>query len=410
MASPTSLPFNSAPSTLMHLDLNSCFAGIEQQANPLLRGRPVAVAAYTSPNGCILTASVEAKKYGVKVGLRVKEGKALCPGLIILPPDTDKYRFVHLQFKKLLSEYSANFVPKSIDEFVLDFKNYPGFSQGLINVGREIKTKIKSTIGDWLTVSIGIGPNRFLAKQASNLKKPDGLEEINFQNYQSVYSRLTLPELHGINTALTARLNSAGIYTVTDFYQSNLPRLRSAFHSVNSYYWYLRLRGWEIDAVDFNRQSFGNMYSLPQHFSQVSDLSPILHKLVAKVGYRLRTAGYQARGVYLGILYTDGTFWHRHRLSSHYLFDSADLFHSAFKNLSHSPRKPVANLAITCFDLIKNNSIQLDLFNYVSRSLRLTSAEDSINQRYGHFVISPASMLGTADLIPDRIGFGNIGL
>jgi DNA polymerase-4 len=406
MVSPTSLPFNSAPSTLMHLDLNSCFAGIEQQANPLLRGRPVAVAAYASPNGCILTASVEAKKLGVKVGLRVKDGRSLCPGLIVLPPDPDKYRFVHLQFKKLLSEYSACVVPKSIDEFVLDFKNYPGFSQGLLNVGREIKTKIKSQIGDWLTVSIGIGPNRFLAKQASNFKKPDGLEEINFKNYSEIYSKLNLTDLHGINTALTARLNAAGIYTVTDFYQSDLSRLRSAFHSVNSYYWYLRLRGWEIDAVDFSRRSFGNMYSLPKHYSEIADLAPILHKLVAKVGYRLRSAGFQTRGVYLGILYTDGTFWHRHRLSSHYLFDSADLFQSAFKNLSHSPCKPVANLAVTCFDLIKNDSVQLDLFNHVSRSLRLTSAEDSINRRYGHFVISPASMLGTADLVPDRIGFG----
>lgn len=236
------------------------------------------------------------------------------------------------------------------------------------------------------------------------------MEQIYFKNYLEIYSRLALPDLHGINTALTARLNTAGIFTVIDFFNADLSCLRSAFHSVNSYYWYLRLRGWEIDAVDFDRRSFGNMYSLPRHFSEIADLSPILHKLVGKVGYRLRTNGYQARGVYLGILYTDYSFWHHHRLSGHYLFDSADIYRAAFKILSRSPvKKPVANLAVTCFDLIKNHSVQLDLFNHVSRSLRLTSAQDSINQRYGHFVISPASMLGTADLVPDRIGFGNIG-
>jgi DNA polymerase-4 len=392
----------------MHLDLNSCFASIEQQANPLLRGRPVAVAAYASPNGCILTASVEAKKLGVKVGLRVKDGRALCPGLIILPPDPDKYRFIHLQFKKLLNDYSPVVIAKSIDEFVIDFARCS--YHDLFAVGQKIKFQITQDIGDWITVSIGIGPNRFLAKQASNLKKPDGLEEINHRNFREVYSRLTLTDLHGINTALAARLNSAGIFTVTDFYNADLARLRTAFHSVDSYYWYLRLRGWEIDAVDFGRKSFGNMYSLPKHYSQISDLSPILHKLVGKVGYRLRTGGYQARGVYLGILYTDRSFWHHHHLSGHYLFDSADIYRSAFKILSRSPvNKSVANLAVTCFDLIKNHSVQLDLFNRVSRSLNLSSAQDAINQRYGHFVISSASMLGTGHLVPDRIGFGNIG-
>ena len=391
----------------MHLDLNSCFASIEQQANPLLRGRPVAVAAYASPNGCILTASVEAKKLGVKTGLRVKDGQAICPGLIILPPDPAKYRFVHLQFQKVLNNYSPSVAAKSIDEFVLDFTNTP--YSDLFAVGRKIKSQIKTDIGDWITVSIGLGPNRFLAKQASNLKKPDGLEEICSKNYQEIYSKLNLIDLHGINTALTARLNAGRIFTVLDFLRSDISHLRSIFHSVNSYYWYLRLRGWEIDAVDFGRKSFGNMYSLPKHFSEIFDLSPILHKLVGKVGFRLRTGGYQARGVYLGVLYTDHSFWHHHRLSGHYIFDTTDIYRTAFRILYHAPSRPVANLAITCFDLIKNHSVQLDLFNHVSRSLRLTKAEDSINQRYGHFVISPASMMGTADLVPDRIGFGNIG-
>ncbi len=404
------LVFNQTPSTIMHIDLNSCFASVEQQANPLLRGHPVAVAAYVSPRGCILAASVEAKKFGVKTGLRVSEGKSLCPNLIILSSDPPKYRFIHLRLRQLLSQYTSNLVPKSIDEFVLDFKNYPGIINGLFKTGREIKQKIKHEIGDWLTVSVGIGPNRFLAKLASNLKKPDGLEEINYQNFESVYSQLELPDLCGINTALTSRLHAGGIYTVTDFYRSGIAKLKSVFHSINSYYWYLRLRGWEIDTVDFGRKSFGNMYSLPKHYQDIKDLSPILHKLVEKTSFRLRSAGYQARGIYLGVLYADHSFFHHHRLCRRYLFDSADIYRQVFKILSHSPyHQPVANLAISCFDLIKNNSIQLDLFNHTHRRLSLSEATDSINRRYGHFVISPASMINTGDLIPDRIGFGSIG-
>ena len=100
MDSQIKLDFNRRPSSIMHIDLNSCFASVEQQANPLLRYKPVAVAAYDTPNGCILAASIEAKRLGIKVGLRVKEGRLLCPNLIVRSPDSDKYRSVHLASKK----------------------------------------------------------------------------------------------------------------------------------------------------------------------------------------------------------------------------------------------------------------------------------------------------------------------
>ena len=263
MAYPTNLPFNPKSSTIMHLDLNSCFATIEQQANPLLRGKPIAVAAYSTPSGCILAPSIEAKKLGIKVGMRVKEGKLLCPQLQVLSPDPWKYRNIHLQLRDLISEYTADFSPKSIDEFVLNFEGYPSFNLGLKKVALEIKRKIKSQIGDWLTISVGIGPNRFLAKLASNLKKPDGLEEINCHNYQQVYSGLNLADLNGIKNANVIRLNNAGIFTVTDFYNSSIDKLKSAFHSILGYYWYLRLHGWEIDDVSSDRKSFGNMSLFP---------------------------------------------------------------------------------------------------------------------------------------------------
>lgn len=409
MTHPDLLPFNSAPSTVMHIDLNSCFATIEQQANPNLRGRPLVVAAYDSPGGCVVAPSIEAKRLGIKVGFRVRDARALCPDILVLPPDPDKYRHVHRELRKLLSHYSADFVAKSIDEFVVDFAAYPAFHQGLIPTGREIKNKIKERIGDWLTVSIGLGPNRFLAKQASNLKKPDGLEEINCQNYLDVYSRLTLTDLTGINTRYSARLSAGGIYTPLDFLTSDLSRLRSIFHSVNAYYWYLRLRGWEIDDVNFGRKSFGNMYSLPRHFSRPEELAPILHKLVEKTSFRLRSAGMQSRGIYLGILYTDHTFWHGRKMFAEPIFAAADIYRAFYRLLIKSPLRPVANLAITCFDLSPAHVIQLDLFNAVSRSLNLSQAMDKINTRYGHFVLSPAAMLGTSRNVPDRIGFGNTG-
>jgi len=404
------LPFNSKPSTIMHIDLNSCFATIEQQANPLLRGRPIAVAAYITQNGCILAPSVEAKKFGVKTGMRVKEGKLLCPDLQILGPDPWKYRNIHVRLRDLISRYTSDFFPKSIDEFVLNFEGYPSFKIGLHQAGKEIKQKIKEDIGDWLTVSIGIGPNRFLAKLAANLKKPDGLEEINSQNYQQIYSKLTLVDLNGIKTANAVRLNNVGIHTLGDFYQAPVSQLRSAFKSILGYYWYLRLRGWEIDDVEFSRKSYGNMYSLPMSLSEPQELSPLLHKLVEKCSFRMRRAGFSAMGVHVALLYRDHSFWHHggtvHREP---LFNANDIYNYAYRIMVSSPyRKPVANLSVSLFDLKKSDFSQLDLFNEIAKKINLTRAVDKIKEKWGDYVITPAMMLGTEDNVPDRVAFGNI--
>lgn len=123
------MEFNSAPSYMMHIDLNSCFASIEQQANPFLRGKPTAVAAFPTPGGCILAASIEAKELGIKTGMRVRDGKMIYPKLIVLSPDPWKYRNVHLKFRKLISDYTNDFSPKSIDEFILNLKDYLRFKK-----------------------------------------------------------------------------------------------------------------------------------------------------------------------------------------------------------------------------------------------------------------------------------------
>ena len=99
------LDFNSASPLIMHIDLNSCFATIEQQANPLLRGKPIVVAAYDSPGGCILAPSIEAKEYGIKTGMRVRDGRALYPKLIVKPPDPWKYRNVHLGLRSVMERF-----------------------------------------------------------------------------------------------------------------------------------------------------------------------------------------------------------------------------------------------------------------------------------------------------------------
>jgi DNA polymerase IV len=114
------LALNHNPPRIMHVDLNSCFATIEQQANPLLRGKPIVVAAYDTPNGCVVAPSIEAKRYGIKTGMTVRDARLLYPRVIVRTPDPSKYRFVHLQFRKIFQDYSPDVTPKSIDEAVID--------------------------------------------------------------------------------------------------------------------------------------------------------------------------------------------------------------------------------------------------------------------------------------------------
>lgn len=116
---------NKDPPMVMHVDLNSCFAIIEQQANRLLRGRPVGVAAYDTPRGFVLAASYEAKAKGIKLGTNVEQARAMAPGIVIMTPDPAKYREAHRLFKEVMLEYTPDVAAKSIDEFVLNFEHSP---------------------------------------------------------------------------------------------------------------------------------------------------------------------------------------------------------------------------------------------------------------------------------------------
>ena len=401
--------FNPKSPTLLHLDLNSCFATIEQQANPRLRGKPIAVAAYDSPAGCIVAPSIEAKKYGVTVGMRVRDGKMLCPHLIVLTPDPAKYRNVHLQFRKLLENYTDKAIPRSIDEFVLDLEGYSAYRKGMINVAREIKEKIKREIGGWLTVSVGISTNRFLAKVGAGLNKPDGLDVIDKNNFRDIYSKLSLVDLCGIKTRNAIRLNNAGVYTVLDFYKASVQKLKAAFGSILAYYWYVRLHGWEIDNVTFGRRSYGNSFALPKPLLRVEELAPILQKLTEKTGMRMRKAGYVARGVHLAIAYRDNSFWHKGVSLPDYIFDSRDIYKVAFKLLNMSPyRSPDRNLAVSCFNLERVKNMQLSFLEDFDKKQKLVNAIDLINERWGNFVITPGGMLGTDNVVIDRIAFGGV--
>lgn len=428
------LPPNKADPRVMHIDLNSCFAIIEQQSNRLLRGRPVAVAAYDTPRGFVVAASYEAKYKGVKLGVNVGEARVLCPGIVVMTPDPAKYREAHRRFKQLLLEFTDDVTPKSIDEFVLHMDGSPLVRDGtsMEDIGRVIKQRIAEELGEWVTVNIGIAPNRFLAKYAAGFDKPDGMTRIDHKNLRSRYENMNLVDLPGINVRYRRRLQMYGIMTPLDFLEADRHTLEKVvFKSIVGYYWYLRLRGYEIDKAGTNRGSIGHQYALPKQTHDRQELARLLVKLCEKVGRRLRKDELTAGGVHLyldfvrpkselpqdnGFIGGDnmksGKSWHKGQKVGYRLYSTESIYLAA-KNLlmqANIPRK-VRGMSITVYNLAPALPEQLNLLEEV-RSFRadkhVSDAVDAINNRYGEFVITPGTMMDMNGEILDRIAFGSV--
>lgn len=409
--------FNPHPPTTMHVDINSCFATIEQQANPLLRGKPVAVAAYVKDYGCILAASREAKKLGVKTGMRVREGRALVPKLIVLAPDPPKYRVVNRQMLAILQSYTAHISVESIDEMVMNLAGTPALTRkDMTDIAKEIKLRIKQEIGEWITVSCGISTNRYLAKVASGLQKPDGLVTINEENIVETFGAMQLEDFCGIKEGNGRRLRSNGIETPLAFFRASGKKLKQAFRSIVGYQWWLRLHGYEDGVMykefekdtEVDQKSFGQSHALGKpYMPDDPHLWQILMQLTMKMGRRLRRDGFAAGGIGISLMF-DGGHWHAQEKKQFPMFADRDFYVELRSLLSRAPRRPVKLLAIACYLLIRDTNLQPSLFPEENRKWDVTRAVDTIQDRFGDFVIHPARMVRMEQKVLDRIAFGGV--
>ena len=407
------ISLNKTSPTIMHIDLNSCFATVEQQAHPHLRGKPIVIAAYPTNSGCILAPSIEAKKFGIKTGMRVAEGKNLYPDLIVRTADTILIRDVHQKFMKIFEDYSPEVIPKSIDEAIIDFSPVFLKTTDLIAIGREIKKRFREEIGEWISCNVGISTNRFLAKTAASLHKPNGLDVIDYKNLEEVYKKLSLTDLTGINVRFEYRLNQAGIHSPLDFLKTPDHILRKVvFKSIVGHYWYLRLRGFEVDDFKTERKSFGQEYSLKEKTANLEKLKKIIMKLCEKMGRRLRQSDHFASGIHLGILYQDYSFWHKGKKINRSISSTKNLFEKIMVLFYLQPKaKTVLKISVSCFSLSQDNNLQLPLIDMGEEKINeISSALDKINDRFGEFTVTPATMMDMKDTVVDRIAFGKSGL
>ena len=399
--------YNTEPSLIMHVDLNSAFATIEQQSRPLLRGRPVAVVNRRVKNTSIITASYEAKARGVKVGMKFVEAVRLAPELVAIESDPAKYRYVYRRLMSILNSYSPNVVMKSIDEGIIDFHGVP-INCSLIDIGYEIKKRLRDEVGCAMRCNVGIGPNRFLAKTAAGLHKPDGLDIIDATNLRSVYETMKLTDLTGIAGHLGRRLNAVNIFTPIQFLDTDALSLQKVvFKSIVGRQWYERLRGYEVDNRISQTKTIGRQYVLENRDLTRFEIVARLHYLCESVGARLRYQHKVARGVYIHVRTIDRQYWHACQMCQMSFCSDGTINNLAQQLFLNAPGQ-VQEIGIRCYQISDNDNPQLSLFcDDIVREQHLVSAIDDINQRFGDRTVHSADTLQTSEFMKQKISFGS---
>jgi DNA polymerase-4 len=403
---------NTASPLIMHIDLNSCFATVEQQARPSLRGKPLAVTNRLVARSCVIACSHEAKTRGVKVGMRYDLAKEIIPDLLMIETDPPKYHYVYQKLVAIMKSYSAKITMKSIDEGVIDFHEaveQPSLAR-MIEIGYEIKQRLKDEVGSYMTCNVGIAPNRFLAKLAAGLNKPDGLDVITHHNLCAVLGRLELIDLPGIAHRFEKRLRYQGITTPLKFLDADIFTLhRLVFKSINGNYWHQRLRGFEPDDVETKLGIVGRQYVLDIKTNDDDILLPRLHHLCHSTGMKLRYNAVDARGISIWVRYTDGSFFKKRQMYDHTFFTDHDIYRRARELFSDRPRRGrVGTIGITCYQLTPTARQQASLFERFDAHGRLISAMDDINETYGNFCITYAHALAGKKVIKQKLPFGSV--
>lgn len=407
---------------VLFIDMNSFFASCEQQTNYWLRGRPVAVCVYTGKYGCVIAPSIEAKKKGIRLGVRLNEAMKLCPDLVPLETNPDKYRTYHARIMKILKRYSDDVIPRSIDEAVVDLTSYKNIYPDVVEVAKQIKKDIYEEVGDYLKCSIGIAPNAFLAKLASDIQKPDGLTIITPENIDNVLKKLELTDLPGIAKGMSARLNKAGIYTPYDLRHSTPEKLKAACKSIVGLHWYHRLHFREVDmhtTNEYKNMSAMRMVSKEQR-KDVQNLYDIMMMLCMTLEKRMMKKHLFCKHVQFYIRYDDKEVFYNDGFHTeqpiqdgmelyHILLDRQKVFQQKNKLDEALINNRITSIGVVVQDFIDEDFLQLNIFdNKHLKTNKVRKTVYELKDKYGGKAIKRASELGDEPTVEDVIGFGNV--
>ena len=287
----------------LFLDMNAYFASVEQQLRPELRGLPIAVAPVMAETTCCIAASYEAKRYGIKTGTQVAQARRLCPELQVVNARPSEYVRIH----KAIVEAVNSVIPvdriMSIDEMSCRLSPHQQVPSQATIVAQDVKQAIKQQVGQYLLCSVGLAPNRFLAKVASNFQKPDGLTIITGNDLPHKLYSLSLRDLPGIGRRMDARLQRQGIHTVEQLCALPKEQLKKLWNGVVGERWWHWLRGHDLPERPTRRQTVGHSHVLSPEFRTHDGARTVLVKLIHKAAARLRSLSYCAGKISIQLSY-----------------------------------------------------------------------------------------------------------
>jgi DNA polymerase-4 len=383
---------------ILHIDMNAFFASVEQQSNPALRGKPVAVSGSESRT-VILTASYEARAYGVKTGMTLWEARQKCPELILVPTNNRLYTWVSSRIIDIMRDYTPLVEVFSIDEAFLDITGSVKLFGGAERICALIKSRIKADFG--ITCSIGVAPNKLLAKLASDMQKPDGLTVIGCDEIATVLERLPIRELCGIGRKTEQQLLMMGIRTCGELGRYDLRLLEKKFGVVGRKLHFMG-RGIDNSPVVAEEEaeevkSVGHSTTLKKDLTERDDILKVLLQLSEMVGRRARRYGVAGKTVHLTIRYADFTTFQKQEIQPAPLSNSRELYRAAAKILDTIDLAQPVRLLGVSISTLRPQGEQLPLFPEERTGLQLTEAMDKVNNRHGDFTVMFGSLLDQHD-------------
>lgn len=392
-----------APPTILHVDMDAFYASVEIRDDPSLAGLPVCVGGPAHKRGVIAAASYAAREFGVRSAMPTGQALSLCPQLVLLPPDFDKYTKVSRQLMDIFRRYTPLVEPLSLDEAFLDVEGSERLFGDAVKVGRAIKDDILRETG--LVASIGIAPSKFLAKLASDLDKPDGFRVIEPDQVRAVLDPLPVSKIFGVGPRTAKRLEAQGVLTVGDLASREREEVQRGFGASGAW---IHDLAHGIDPRRVNpvrvEKSHGMERTFATDITDREELKLILYEFCEEVAWELRHRGLRGRTITLKARYANFKTLTRSHTLDYPVNLGRRIYAVCRELLERVPPGPLRLLGVQLSQLEDVRvPVQAELFGDSAparpraddaKLARASEALDSLRRKFGRDTVVPASLLG----------------
>lgn len=404
-------------SLAMYVDMNSFFASCEQQEHEELRGKPIGVITHPSEYACVIAPSIEAKRLGVKTGMRLPDCKVLCPQMIPVLARPYIYRQYHMKIMEVLNSYCNDVIARSIDEAVMNLTSYHMVYPDPMELARSIKADLARVCGRFVKCSIGIAPNAFLAKLATEIQKPDGLIWITPENIDEHLGKMQLTDLPGIAKANERRLQMIGIKSPLQMRHSSEALLRKAFGGIVGNYWYRRLNFMETDIYqnDYKGMSATRTVSRQQRESPEA-LESLFISLCTRLEQRMVKQKAFCKEINFYVRYHDMPGWDVKIHLNQPTQDALEMRQYIKQRMQAFEKErgfilfnnKVQGMGVSIANFVKGERIQYGLFDNKINQDKARAVLYEIKDKYNKNIVRKASETVSAHEMRDAIGFGSV--